>query len=165
MQTTEQFSDIKPDRIQYFNVSYAHRDANLDNIYIAEFQNGPSVITAYNDVTNASRIYIGFPRVNSDGSGTVFLSDLGYSNGTVIPCYFQTGADYVTPISGKKLACRLKRSTSTLVPTYVEIINFDSIAAGKKIRVFLGKIKNPATKIIDMNFNLKINYFNPTTFE
>lgn len=130
-----------------------------------EFQNGNSPITAYNDGTNASRIYIGFPRVNSDGSGTVFLADLGFSNGTIIPCYFETGPDYVTPISGKKLGCRLKRSTSTSVPTYVEIINFDSISAGKKLRVFMGKIKNPASKIIDMNFNLKINYFNPTTYE
>lgn len=88
METTEQFIDIKPDGIQYFNVSYAHRDANLDNIYIVEFQNGNAPITAYNDNVNASRIYVGFPRVNGDGSGTVFLSDLGFSNGTVIPCYF-----------------------------------------------------------------------------
>lgn len=114
---------------------------------------------------NASRIYIGFPRVNSDGSGTVFLSDLGYSNGTVIPCYFDTGAGFVTPIAGKTLGCRLRRSSSTSVPTYVEIINFNSIAPSTKLRVFMGKIRNPATKIIDMNFNLKINYFNPTTFE
>jgi hypothetical protein len=63
-------------------------DAGLDNIFIAEFQNGPTVITAYNDATNASRIYIGFPQVNGDGSGTVFASNLGFASGNVVPCYF-----------------------------------------------------------------------------
>jgi hypothetical protein len=119
IENSEQFIDIKPRKVQYFNMSYAHRDANLDNIFIAEFQNGPTPITAYNDATNASRIYIGFPRVNGDGSGTVFLSNLGFSNGTIVPCYFDTGADFVTPISGKKLECRLRRSASTSVPVYV----------------------------------------------
>lgn len=91
-------------------MSYAHRDANLDNIYIAELQNGPNVVTAYNNAANASRIYIGFPTVRGNGAGTVFTNNLGFSNGIVVPCYFETGADYITPIGGKKLECRLRVS-------------------------------------------------------
>ena len=119
IENSEQFIDIKPDRIQSFNISYVHRDANQDNIYIAEFQNGPTPISAYNDATNASRIYIGFPQINADGSGTVFTSNLGFSNGTIVPCYFDTGADFATPLSGKKLECRLRKSASTSVPVSV----------------------------------------------
>lgn len=81
---------------------YAHRDVGLDNLFVVEFWNGGEVVKAYNDLGNASRILVGFPTVVADGVTGAFVAGLGVQ-GVVVPCYFETGADYVTPIAGKSL--------------------------------------------------------------
>lgn len=138
-------------------MDFAHRDVNIHNIFTAEFMNGGlTTIPAYNDATKASRIYIGFPSPQ-------FASNLGYANGTVIPCYFDSGIGYIAAISGKNLECRLRVSPVSGTDILVEIINFAAIAPGTKVRVFLGKIMNPTTAYVDLTFDLIINYCDPTT--
>ncbi len=138
-------------------MDFAHRDVNIHNIFTAEFMNGGlTTIPAYNDATKASRIYIGFPSPQ-------FASNLGYANGTVIPCYFDSGTGYIAPIGGKNLECRLRISPVSGTSILVEIINFAAIAPGTTVRVFLGKIMNPTTAYVDLTFSLIINYCDPTT--
>ena len=74
----QQAVDILPPDVGYFNVSWAHRDIGIDNIFEVEFKNGLSAIPAYDDSANAGRIMIGFPTVDENG-GSVFDTDLGFS--------------------------------------------------------------------------------------
>jgi hypothetical protein len=78
LEKTQQYVDILPPDLSYFNVTWAHRDINQFNIFTVEFKNGPNVIPSYNDATTAGRIYIGFPTVDAN-IGTVFASDLGFT--------------------------------------------------------------------------------------
>jgi hypothetical protein len=78
LEKVQQYIDILPGDVAYFNVTWAHRDIGQVNIYTVEFKNGPTAIPSYNDATNAGRIYIGFPMRDSAGN-TVFTPNLGYS--------------------------------------------------------------------------------------
>ena len=60
-ESVQQYIDILPGPVPYFNVSYAHRDMARHNIFEIEFRTGDDVVPAYDDATTAGRIYIGFP--------------------------------------------------------------------------------------------------------
>lgn len=159
IEKVQQYVDLLPGEVSYFNISWAHRDINKYNIYTVEIKNGPTIIPSYNDATNAGRIYIGFPMTDSQ-SNNVFAANLGFSgmtDGSVLPCYFDTGANFVTATSGKALTCKLRLSLITnLYYSWIEIINFAAIPAGGIIRVIIAKITNPSLKQIDINFMLKV---------
>jgi len=90
LEKVQQYIDILPPDVAYFNISWANRDQGVYNIYTVEIKNGLVAIPAYNDAANAGRIYIGFPTVNKN-SGAVFASNLGfsgYTDGAVLPCFF-----------------------------------------------------------------------------
>ena len=57
----QQYVDILPGTVAYFNATYAHRDIGRHNIFTFQFRNGDDIIPAYDDGTTAGRIYIGFP--------------------------------------------------------------------------------------------------------
>lgn len=61
------------------------------------------------------------------------------------------------PISGKSLQCKIRISTVNSYYAWVEIVNFDAIPAGGVLRVVIGKVTNPSSQQIDINFMLKIN--------
>lgn len=159
IEKVQQYVDLLPGEVSYFNVSWAHRDINRANIYTVEFKNGPTIIPSYNDATNAGRIYVGFPMIDSQ-SNNVFASNLGLSTiseGGVLPCYFDTGVNFVTATGGKTLTCKIRMSLMTnLYYTWIEVINFAAIPAGGILRVIIGKITNPSVKQIDINFMLKV---------
>lgn len=46
---------------------------------------------------------------------------------------------------------------TSLYYTWIEITNFDSIPASAVLRVIIGKVRNPASNQIDINFLLKVN--------
>lgn len=75
---------------------------------------------AYNDGTTAGRIYIGFP-TKDDANNDVFSTNLGFSTGvgTIIPCWFGTGVNFITALSGKNLTCKLRDSPYTPRYAYV----------------------------------------------
>lgn len=100
--------DILPNEVSYFNVSFAHRDVGQNNIFTFQFYNGAENIPAYNDPSNASRIYIGFPLTDAAG-GAVFTSNLGFTNwpGYAIPCYSDVGVNFAVPIIGETIQCKL----------------------------------------------------------
>ncbi len=100
-ETVQQYIDILPGTVDYFNATYAHRDIGKHNIFTFEFRTGPDSIPAYNDGTRAGRIYIGFP-TRDDNSASVFSTNLGFFNGlgTVVPCYFESGVNYITSVPG-----------------------------------------------------------------
>lgn len=104
-----------PNDVGYFNVSWAIKDINVPNIYTVQFMNGPTAIPAYNDGANQGRIYIGFPMQDSY-SNPVFSSNLGFSTlseGSILPCYFDTGLNFVTAITNKTMQCKLRMSQMT----------------------------------------------------
>ena len=49
--------------------------------------------------------------------------------------------------------------TSPFTPNYVvvEIINFDTVAAGTDVKVVMGKIMNPNIQKYDVNFMVQVN--------
>ena len=49
--------------------------------------------------------------------------------------------------------------TSPYAPNfaYIEIINFDTVAASTNVKIIMAKIKNPTSKKYDVNFILKVN--------
>jgi hypothetical protein len=155
----QQYVDLLPGDVSYFNVSWAHRDINQYNIYTVEFKNGQTAIPSYNDATTAGRIYIGFPMLDSL-SNNVFAANLGFSGiteGSVLPCYFDTGFNFVTATGGKSLTCKIRMSLMTnKYYTWIEVINFADIPAGAVLRVIIGKITNPSLKQIDINFLLRV---------
>lgn len=158
LEKVQQYVDILPGDVAYFNISWAHKDIGKTNIYTVEFKNGPNIIPSYNDGANAGRIYIGFPMQDSLGN-TVFTSDLGYGlgEGSVLPCYFDTGVNFVTATGGKSLTCKIRKSMLTnLYYTWIEVTNFAAIPAGGILRVIIGKVTNPSLKQIDINFLLKV---------
>ena len=63
---------------------------------------GNDPVPAYNHLSNAGRIYIGFPTAD-DNSANVFSEDLGYASGlgTTIPCWFELGTGKIAALSGK----------------------------------------------------------------
>lgn len=90
----------------------------------------------------------------------VFASDLGYglSEGSVLPCFFDSGVNFVSAISGRSLACKIRMSMLTnLYHSWIEVINFAAIPAGAILRVIIGKVANPSLKQIDINFLLRVN--------
>lgn len=119
-ENVQQYVDVLPGVVPYFNVSYAHRDIGRDNIFEVKFRTGSVVVPAYNDATTAGRIYIGFPTLD-DASAGVFPTNLGFSSGlgTVVPCWFQTGSGYISALSGKNLTCKLRNSPFT--PNYAYV--------------------------------------------
>jgi hypothetical protein len=123
------------------------------------------VVPAFNDPSNAGRIYIGFPTSDS-ASTTVFDSNLGYSStgmGTILPCWFNNGSSYVQPLASTSLQCRLRPSSGAPTPVWVEIINFQSVPANGNFQIIMGRILNPASIRVDINFCVKINTINPST--
>jgi hypothetical protein len=82
--------------------------------------------------------------------------------GNAIPCFSENGTSFITPISGKQILCKLHQAPFGSNYAYVEIINFAQISVGKKMRIFMGKVMNPSSAKVDINFKLKINYRNPT---
>ena len=107
----QQYIDILPGKVDYFKVSYAHRDINKHNIFTVEFRTGSDVVPAYNHGTTSGRIYIGFPTKDSNGAN-VFSDDLGFNTGlgTVLPCWFKSGLGYASAVSGEELKCVLRNS-------------------------------------------------------
>lgn len=96
---------------------------------------------------------------NSLGN-TVFASDLGYGlgEGNVLPCFFDSGVNFVTAISGRSLACKIRMSMLTnLYHSWIEIVNFAAVPAGAVLRVIIGKVANPSLKQIDINFLLRVS--------
>lgn len=165
LEKVQQFVDILPGDVGYFNVSWAVRDMGVVNIYTVEFKNGQNAIPSYNDATTAGRIYIGFPMIDSLGN-QVFTSNLGftgYTEGQILPCYFDTGSNFVTATSGKVMYCKIRMSRINKYFTWIEIVNFAAIPAGTTFRVIIGKITNPSLKQIDINFQLKINSYTVST--
>jgi hypothetical protein len=166
IERVQQYVDLLPGDVSYFNVSWAHRDINRANIFTVEFKNGPTEIPAYNNATNSGRIYIGFPMTDSQ-SNNVFASHLGFSSiseGGVLPCFFDTGTNFVTAIGGRTLTCKIRMSLMTnLYYTWIEIVNFATIPAGGILRVIIGKITNPALKQIDINFMLRVRTLSVAT--
>lgn len=124
------------------------------------------MVPAYNDATAPGRIYIGFPTQDSN-SNPVFDNNLGFSTGigTEVPCWFNNNTGlYVQQISTVlPLTCRLRPSSGAPTPVWVEIINFQSFPANGNMQLVMGKITNPTTVNVDINFILKINTRNPTT--
>ena len=111
----QQYVDILPPDLATFQVDWAHRDINLYNIFTINIMNGATAIPSYVDGANAGRIYIGFP-IRDKNNNPVFAADLGFGSikeGDMLPCYFETGTDYVTPNSGKNLKCRIRKSMMT----------------------------------------------------
>jgi hypothetical protein len=129
-------------------------------------QNGATLIPSYNNGVTAGRIYLGFPTVDAS-SNTVFASNLGFSGiteGTVLPCYFDsTVSNPVTATSGQSLQCKIRLSQISGYYTWVEIINFAVISAGATLRVIIAKVTNPALKQIDINFLVKVNTYTVAT--
>ena len=81
-----------------------------------------------------------------------------------MPCFFDTGANFVTAIPTKSLTCKIRMSRLTnLYYTWIEITNFASIPASAVLRVIMGKIRNPASNQIDINFLLKVNTLTVST--
>ena len=156
-ETVQQYIDILPGTVDYFNVTYAHRDTGKDNIFIFQFRNGPDAIPAYNAGSTAGRIYFGFP-TRDDNGANVFETNLGFDAlGTVVPCFFESGPTYITHVAGEDLKCILRTSPYAPNYAYVEIINFDTVAASTDVKVIMAKVKNPTSKKYDINFLLKIN--------
>ena len=121
LEKVQQFIDILPPEVAEFKVDWAIRDIGTYNIWTIEFKNGPTPIPAYNDGSNAGRITIGFPTVD-ENSNAVFAADLGFSGiveGSVLPCYFEEGASFVGPVSGKQLECRIRKSMTNNYATWV----------------------------------------------
>ena len=48
---------------------------------------------------------------------------------------------------------------------YIEIINFDELAAETTVKLIVAKIMNPSSKKYDVNFLLKINSIDVSTQE
>ena len=101
-ENVQQYIDILPGTVDFFNATYAHRDTNKHNIFTFEFRTGPDAIPAYNHGTKAGRIYIGFPTAD-DNNADVFAMNLGFASGvgTVVPCYFESGPGYITAVAGE----------------------------------------------------------------
>ena len=89
----------------------------------------------------------------------MFDTNLGFDSGlgTVIPCFFEGGSNYIQPVSGKDLKCILRTSPYAPNYAYVEVINFDTVAASTDVKIIMAKIKNPTSKKYDINYLLKIN--------
>lgn len=119
-ENVQQYIDILPGPVRYFNVSFAHRDTGKQNIFQVNFRTGSVVVPAYNDATTAGRIYIGFP-TKDDSNNDVFTTNLGFTGGigSIVPCWFQTGTGYISAITGTNLTCRLR--TSPYTPKYAYI--------------------------------------------
>lgn len=167
LERVQQLMDILPKDVGYFNVSWAHKDIGVHNIFTVEFKNGPDAIPAYNDGANPARIYIGFPTINSNND-IVFASDLGFTGikeGDILPCFFETASGFVGPISGSSMQCKISKSYVNNYYVWIEIVNFVSIPAGGLFRVIIGKIMNPGLKQIDINFVLKINRLDNTNVQ
>jgi hypothetical protein len=159
------YFDILPDDMTLFNASFAHRDTSKPNLYTFNLRTGSTVVPAYNDPSNAGRVYIGFPTADAF-SATVFDNYLGFSSsgmGTILPCWFNNGSGYVLPIAGQSLACRLRSSSVSPTPVGVEIMNFQSIPALGIMQIIMGKILNPSSITVDVNFVIKITTINPVT--
>ena len=90
LEKVQQYVDLLPPEVGYFNVSWAVRDQGVYNIYTIEFKNGANTIASYNDGANPGRIYFGFPTINAN-SGGIFATNLGFSGiteGSILPCFF-----------------------------------------------------------------------------
>jgi hypothetical protein len=122
-------------------------------------QNGATPIPSYNNGATAGRIYFGFPMLDAS-SNPVFASNLGFSGiteGTVLPCYFDsTVTNAVTATGGQTLQCKIRLSQMTSYYTWIEVINFATVPANASLRIMVGKITNPAVKQIDINFQMKV---------
>ena len=155
-----------PENVASFNATYSHLDKGQFNIFEFYFKNGATEIPAFDDTTTAGRIYIGFP-TKDENSANVFADDLGFSRvtGDKIPCYFKQAAGYATALTGKNLECRLIKSVGFPSYAYVEIINFDTIAASESLNVIMAKIMNPGTLQKDINFQLKVTTMKFSTKE
>lgn len=110
-ETVQQYIDILPGPVSFYNVTFGHRDTNKENIFEVRFRTGAVVVPAYNDATSAGRIYVGFP-TKDDANNDVFAANLGFSAGigTVIPCWFQTGAGFISALASTNLTCKLRDS-------------------------------------------------------
>lgn len=154
----QQYFDILPGPVSYFNVTFGHRDTGKENIFEIAFRTGSVAVPAYNDATTAGRIYIGFP-TKDDANNDVFTTNLGFSSGmgTVIPCWFQTGLGYISANVGTNLTCKLRTSPNTPKYAYVEVINFNLLPASTNVKIIMAKIVNPVPQKFDVNFILRIN--------
>ena len=165
-ETVQQYIDILPGPVDYFNATYAHRDTGKHNIFTFQFRTGADSIPAYNHASTAGRIYIGFPTSDANNAA-VFSTNLGFSSGvgTVVPCYFESGPGYIAPVAGKELKCMLRPAPFTPRYAYVEIINFDTVAASTNVKVIMAKVMNPSSKKYDVNWLLQVNTITVATKE
>lgn len=97
----------------------------------------------------------------------MFETNLGFDSGlgTVVPCFFESGPTYISPVAGEDLKCILRTSPFAPNDAVVEVINFDTVAASTDVKIIMAKVKNPSSKKYDINFNLRINKITVSTKE
>ena len=55
------------------------------------------------------------------------------------------------------MSCKLRTSPYAPKYVYIEVIDFDEVAAGDTLNLIIAKVNNPASKKYDINFLLQIN--------
>jgi hypothetical protein len=100
------------------------------------------------DITQPSgRIDLEFPTVDSSGN-LMWETDLGtgLSEGDIIGCRSKVG---FTALEGEDLVCKIYPAESEAEGKYavIRVMNFDSIASGTEVSLYVAGIKNPRSAV------------------
>lgn len=137
--TATRWLQIIAPKMQFLYIESAIRNKGRANMFLVHFK----LINSVQSHLAGGNIHIKFPTIDPMGNPMFDLNLGGYvKSGDDVGCRFiSTGAGVIAPTAN--LRCRLIKSESIGHPAIVEIINFNAMAAGTEVQMWIAKVFNP----------------------